>query len=97
MLLPHFILVIFKMTPLKIERFEIFAFYRDIRQSSRFVFALAYKARWRRRVKGVRKEYLYLIGEETRLAKMKPPIYGHSHLHKQKCLLESTKWWRYIA
>ena len=25
------------------------------------------------------KEYLYLIGEETRLAKMKPPIYGHSH------------------
>ena len=33
---------------------------------------------------GCDKEYLYVIGEETRLAKMKPPIYGHSHLHT-KC------------
>ena len=41
---------------------------------------------------------LYTItGDAARLAKMKPPIYGHSHLHKQTCLLESTKWWRYIA
>ena len=30
-------------------------------------------------------------GEEARLAKMKPTIYGHSRLH------EGTKWWRYIA
>ena len=36
-------------------------------------------------------------GEESRLAKMKPPIYGHSHLHNKKCLLEGTEWWRYIA
>ena len=38
-----------------------------------------------------------LTGEETRLAKMKPPIYGHSSLTYDMCLLEITEWWRYIA
>ena len=47
---------------------------------------------------GVLPRSLYILtGDAARLAKMKPPIYGHSHLHNQKCLLEGTKWWRYIA